>query len=175
MYVNRTVRVGCPDIAPYAVLLLPIDVGGPERFVYSYTRADGTNEVAAFLERLKASEPGRYVPYAAGIRMVGQDGRGRGDKYHPLKTKTKIPKGIAADAQGRALSLSGMVVFKNIAHKSRIYGFTEPGGVIVLLTAYEGKKEDDLTADAINPALYAREEYLARKQVLLQKRAGGSR
>jgi hypothetical protein len=166
--------VGVPDIALFAELLHPVDPAGPERFIYAYTRENGTSEVAAFLEQLRQTAPGRFVHYSVNFRRVGLDGRGRGDKYHPLKTKTKIPKGIAKDASGRELSLSGMVVFKNNSHQSRIYGCTEPDGLIILLTVYEGKKEDDLTADAINPALYAREEYFARKGAMLSRKRAGS-
>ncbi len=48
-------------------------------------------------------------------------------------------------------------------HIKVIYHCTEPGGD-VLLTVYTGKNEDDLTADAINPALRSREEYMRRKK-----------
>ena len=96
-------------------------------------------------------------------------GYARWEKWHDLDPK-KPPKGISKDVSGQRESLDGMGVFKNVPHESRIYHCTEPGGLIVLLTAYTGKNEDDLTADAINPALSARKEYLHRKTQLITRR-----
>ena len=83
--------------------------------------------------------------------------------------ESKPIKGVAKD-----VSLKGMGEFKNIGHKSRIYHLREDR-MFILLTAYEGKKEDDLTADAVNPALHLRDRFFLERAALTTRRAGGKR
>ncbi|MGC9983246.1 MAG: hypothetical protein ABSF35_06395 [Polyangia bacterium] len=158
-----------PDIAAFAELLSPIDVAGQARYIYSYIHELTGNEVAAFLEQLKDDPKGRCSQYVSAFRMVGMKGFARWEKWHDLDPK-KPPDGILKTNTGQKSSLDGMGVFKNVPHQSRIYHCTEPGGLIVLLTVYTGKNEDDLTADAINPALRSREEYKRRKTQLIARR-----
>jgi hypothetical protein len=155
-----------PDISGFASLLSAVDVQGPTRFVYSYLHEKEGDVVGAFLRRLRETAPGRLVPYTTAMRMVGLQGRASGEKWHMLD-KEKVPKGIAKDAKGQQMSLNGIGEFKNIAHKSRIFHCTDEDGLIVLLTFFEGKKENKLSTEAINPALYARQEYIRRKGELI--------
>jgi hypothetical protein len=160
-YVNREALAGDPDIlkALVAELLSPIDVQGDRRFVYSYRRADGTDEAREFLERLRREEPGRYTKYMTGFRFFGM-GRARGDVWHMLDADTK-PKGVNGD-------ISGIGEFKNIGHKSRILHCNEEA-LCILLTKFEGKNEDELPAEAINPALAARDDYMLRREQIIAR------
>ena len=99
--------------------------------------------------------------------MVGMKGFARWEKWHDLDPK-KPPEGILKTKTGQKSSLDGMGVFKNVPHQSRdlpLHGAGE--GLIVLLTVYTGKNEDDLTADAINPALRSRGGIHAQKKTNL--------
>lgn len=138
-------------------LLSPIDTQGDRRFIYSYRRCDGSDEVREFLERLKREEPGRYTRYMTSFRFFGM-GRARGDVWHMLDPDD-TPKGVNGD-------ITGLGEFKNIGHKSRIFHCNEEA-LCVLLTKFEGKKEDELPADAINPALAARTDYQRRRDQLI--------
>jgi hypothetical protein len=128
---------------------------------------EGGDVVGDFLRALREKEPGRYSPYHTAFQMMAVRGRVTGEKWH-LLDPDKPPSGILKDRTEKKLSLVGMGEFKNIAHKSRIFHHTEPNGLLVLLT-FTQKKENRLTADAVNPALRAREEYLRRKLLLLGK------
>jgi hypothetical protein len=163
-----------PDISRYAELLGEVCVAGPQRFIYSYRHEQAGDVVGNFLTELQATEAGRYSSYVAAFQMVGTRGFARNEK-HRMLDNDRIPKGIAKTPTGEAESLNGMGEFKNIGHKSRIYHCTMPGGLIVLLTVFTEKKEDALTADAINPALYARREFFRRRDKLLARAQGGGR
>lgn len=140
-----------------AELLSPIDLQGDRRFVYSYRRQGGDDEAREFLERLKAEEMGRYTKYMTAIRFFGM-GRARGDVWHMLDPKD-APKGVNG-------SLDGIGEFKNIGHKSRIFHCND-GPLCVLLTKFEGKKEDDLPPEPLNRAIAARDEYWKRRNLII--------
>lgn len=125
-----------------------------------------------FLTRLRVAEPGRLTHYLAAFRMVGQSGYARNEKFRMLDDE-RPPRGIATDSKGRPYTLKGMGEFKNISHQSRIFFCTGGvAGLFVLLSTFEEKKEDDLTAEAINPALRAREEFCRRRDQRLATRGG---
>lgn len=156
-----------PDIlkAIVAELLHPIDVQGDRRFIYSYRRQDGRDEVREFLERLKREQPGRHARYLVAFRMFAL-GRARGDVWHMLDPDKK-PKGVSG-------AVGEIGEFKNIGHQSRIFHCNEEK-LCVLLTTFESKKENDLPAEAINPALTARDDYLRRRDVIIARILRGNR
>lgn len=159
-----------PDISAFAELLSPIDIQGPERYLYSYNDEGAHNQVRDFLVELEAKAHARYMKYLSAFRMVAQTGRAPWDKWHPLDPKSP-PHGVLKDEKGNKISLDGIGEFKNIGHKSRIFHCMEPGGLYVLLTVHTGKNENDLTADSVNPALKMRIEYVRRKgQLLIARR-----
>lgn len=163
-----------PDIELLKQILVPVDLAGPMAFIYAYVPADRPDDLAlSFLEALKAKEPARYAAYLTGMRMVGLKGYSRDEKWHMLDPN-RPPKGIAKNSKGVPYGFDDIGEFKNIAHKSRIFHLRE-GKLFVLLTAYRGKKEDDLTADALNPAIYMRERFLMQRQALMVRRAGSNR
>lgn len=145
-------------------LLHPIDVQGERRFIYSYRREDGSDEVRAFLERLQREEPGRFARYMTSFRFFGM-GRARGDVWHMLDANKK-PKGVTGD-------VGAIGEFKNIGHKSRIFHCDEDA-LCILLTTLVGKKEDALPPEAINRALAARDDFLRRRNELIISRSRGS-
>jgi hypothetical protein len=150
-----------PDVVKAIVteLLHPIDTRGERRFVYSYRRENGSDEVREFLERLEKTEKGRYTRYMTAFRFFGM-GRTRGDVWHMLD-QDKAPKGVTGDTQG-------IGEFKNIGHKSRILHCNDES-LCILLTKFEGKKEDELPAEAVNPALAARDDYFRRRDQLIAR------
>lgn len=141
-------------------LLNPIDTQGDRRFVYSYRREDGSDEVRDFLERLQ--QTGRSSRYMVAFRRFSM-GQTRGDVWHMLDSE-KTPKGVTGNVKG-------IGEFKNIGHKSRIFHCNEES-LCILLTKFEGKKEDDLPAEAINPALAARDDYTRRRDQLIARLRG---
>jgi len=149
-------------------LLTPIDIGGPRRIIYSYRHEHGFDYVWTFLEDLKKRHSGRYTRYMTIFRYFGLNGGARGDVWHMLDPE-KAPKGIdpKLTPNGVKIAIQGIGEFKNIAHKSRILHCNDEGGLCILLTPYKGKKEDDLTADALNPAIAARAEYERRRDQLI--------
>jgi len=146
-------------------LLHPIDVQGDRRFIYSYRREDGRDEVRGFLERLKRDESGRYARYMASFRFFAL-GRARGDVWHMLDAKKK-PRGVKGD-------VGELGEFKNLGHQSRIFHCNEDA-LCILLTTFESKKENDLPAEAINPALTARDDYVRRRNLIIARLLPGSR
>lgn len=121
----------------------------------------------AFLDNLKAKLPAYHTKYITAFRMLSGMGRTPFDKWHMLE-KDKVPRGIAKDSKGVPYSLDAVGEFKNISHKSRIYHACYEN-LIVLLSAFEGKKEDELTAQMVNPALTLRVEYEERRDELIRK------
>jgi hypothetical protein len=168
-------HVGTPDVSRFADMLSAIDVAGPARFIYSYVHEDEGDVVSEFLERLREDKAGRLAKYITAFRMVGQSGMARNDKFRWLDDE-RVPRGVATDQNGHAYTLKGMGEFKNRDHQSRIFMCTGwVPGLFVLLTVFEKKKENALTAEAINPALRARQEMLRRVQQRSSTQQGGWR
>lgn len=140
------------------------------RFIYAYVDEQGRCLVAEFLDELKRREKKAWSRYRVAMTMLATQGRATGEKWHMLDPK-RPPHGILKDARGNKLSLSEMGEFKNTDHQSRIFHMTEPGGIIILLSVFTGKKEDEMTAESVNPALKAREEYRLRKARCLARRS----
>lgn len=170
--IHHEVPIPPPDISAFAELLAPVWDRGPERYIYSYKHESSGNLVEEFLAELERKAHARYTNYISSFRRLGTLGplQMPNEKWRKLDPD-RPPPGVLKEFAGKRLSLDGMCEFKNIAHKSRIFHSIEPGGLCVLLTFYTSKKENDLTADAINPALRAREEYLRRKNQLIERRA----
>lgn len=77
----------------------------------------------------------------------------RGDDWHVLKEKGT--KGA-----------SDLFEFKDIASKSRIFGFFDGRGIVLLTHGFGGKKEDKTPEKEILRGLRLRESYFGRKALV---------
>jgi len=161
------------NVEGYAEILEAIDIQGSHSMLYAYVpKTDVPRDLAwDFLQGLAATDAARHAQYLTTFRRLGMQGHARGEVWHMLDDDRPI-KGLAKDVRGDTFSLKHIGEFKNLGHKSRIYHLREDR-LIILLTAYEGKNEDKLTADAVNPALHLRERFVRDKAALLMRRAGG--
>ena len=146
-------------------MLRPIDTTGPQRFIYAYVGEDGRSEVGDFLDELKRREKWAWSRYRVAFSTMASMGQATGDKWHMLDPK-RPPHDILKDERGNKLSLSEMGEFKVTDHLSRIFHTTAPGGLMILLTVFTKKNQNEMTAASVNPALKAREELRRRKALL---------
>ncbi len=155
-------------IGGYRALLEDVDVRGPFYEIYAYRpqASEPPDSAWLFLSALKQKDLARYSKYLVTIRRLGMSGQARFEDWHMLDPK-KPPKGLAHDAK----LLKNIGELKNIGHKSRIFHYREERRLI-LLTAYEGKKEDKLTADSVNPALDLLKRFFHERESLLHKVGG---